>query len=176
MAKEANTYTNPGQALPSFIEEDGTKRNQSQAILLLLCMRHGVVPQSAQEEYEMHWYFETKKDHEGQNFFPAFAHDNCDEQIINDLVAVYVSIHQKCEEHWADGRQYVAGDNITAADYSFLAHNTMLRGNTGLKNPSILTKLEEQAPMSESVHVARVLNNIKAQCQASVDALQPSFC
>ena len=59
----------------------------------MLCTKHGVVPQSNEEEYEMDWYFETKRDHEGQNFFPAFAFENCDEQIINDLVAVYVAIH-----------------------------------------------------------------------------------
>ena len=85
-----------------------------------------------------------------------------------------MGIHNKCEERWADGRQFAAGNNITAADYAFLAHNTMIHGNTGLKNPSIATKIAEQT--TGSVHAARVLNNIKAQCQASVDALQPTFC
>ena len=64
VAKQAGTYTDPGAALPSFIEDDGTKRNQSAAILHLLCARHGVVPQSPEEQYEMRWYFETCTDYE----------------------------------------------------------------------------------------------------------------
>ena len=169
--------------MPAFIEDDGTKRNQADAILHYLCEKYGSKPATAEEMYEMHWYFEAKRDHEKREFFGAITTENCAEDIIDKFVANSAEMHAKCEARWADGRNFVAGNNITAADYVLLAGFTMFnlndfdgqgQGNTGLRNPSILTKMREQMG-SNSANTIRIINNIRAQCQGAIDALQPSW-
>ena len=143
-------------------------------------MKHGVMPQTAEEQYEMNWYFETKRDHEKKELFGACYNAGESEDIIDKFVANGVEMHNKFEARWADGRQFVAGNNITAADYAFLAGFTCIHGkdgtgNPGLRNPSIVSKFREAVPEANSVNTMRILANIKAQCQASVDALQPTW-
>ena len=141
----------------------------------MLCMQNGVVPQTPEEEYEMDWYFETNKDHDKKDLHPAIFQEGCDEEIINKFIANAIEMSKKLEERWADGRQYVAGNTLTAADFTYLANITMIRGNTGIRNPSINTKFDEQMPVGSYPNIERVVGNIKALCQASVDALQPTW-
>ena len=58
-AKAAGTYTPVGGSLPSWVEVDGRKKNQGQAILNYLCKQHGAVGANADQIYEMHWFFQT---------------------------------------------------------------------------------------------------------------------
>ena len=43
-AKAAGTYTPVGGQMPAWVEDDGTKRNQTNAILQYLAMKHGCAP------------------------------------------------------------------------------------------------------------------------------------
>ena len=130
---------------------------------------------TAEEEYEENWYLETVRDHEKKELFPAIMTENCDEAILDAFVANFVEMGKKCEERWADGRQYVAGNTMSAADFVYLAGHTMIHGNTGLRNPSLAAKFEAAAPMANAPNCMRILNKMKEHCQATVDALQPTW-
>ena len=105
----------------------------------------------------------------------AITQENCPEETIDKFVANYVEMDQKCEERWNDGRKHVAGDQITMADYIYLAGHTCVYTNTGLKNPSVRTKFHEIATPEAYPNMFRVLNNIMGPLQATVDRLQPTM-
>ena len=120
----------------------------------------------------MNWYLETIKDYEKKELMPAIVQENCPEETLDAFVAHYAELGKKLEERWADGRQYVAGNNITAADYVFLANYTMVRDNPGLKNPSLATKFNA---LDQGVHNQRILAKMREHCQASIDRIQPTM-
>ena len=126
----------------------------------------------------MAWYFETLKDHEIPEFRQAIMTENCADEILTKCAEEVKKQQVKFEERWADGRAFVAGANVTAADFQFLAGFTCMQGkdgqgNPGLKNPAIATKIREAC--ADATHTTRVLNNIMALCQAQIDTLQPTM-
>ena len=117
-AKAAGTYTAVGGSLPSYIEPNGEKKSQSIAILHHLSKKHGKTAANGQEAYELHWLFETKKDHEDKATFGAIFTAGCDAEIIDKFIANVKLQLDKCDEHYADGRERCSGGaNATAADY-----------------------------------------------------------
>ena len=128
-AKMAGTYTPVGGSLPAWIS-GGKKYTQSMAILSMLAQQFGKVPQTPEQVYEMNWYIETKKDHDDKKeLMVAITQENADEETIAKFVANYAEMNTKCEERWNDGRKHVAGDQITMADYIYLAAYTCVRAN-----------------------------------------------
>ena len=172
-AKSDGTYTAPGGQLPAYIDADGTKRSQQLAILNYLCAQHNVVPATADEEYELYWYFETVKDHDNKANFGAIFTEGAPEDIINGFINDAKALYDKMEERWADGRVHAAGANITAADYYLLSQYTQAIINPNLRNPIISQTLGPYA--AAKPNCMRVINSIKAELQSTVDALPNSW-
>ena len=160
-AKAAGTYTAPGGSLPSFIEADGTKKNQQMAILNYLAVKHGAVAATPEEEYEQHWFFETGKDHEKKDLVGAIFNEGAPEETVNAFIDNIKALFDKLDERWADGRVHVAGASITAADYYVLTGYTSLVCNTNLRNPAISAALKPHAESKQNY--MRVVNSIKAE-------------
>ena len=77
----------------------------------------------------------------------------------------------KYDERWADGRERVAGGaNATAGDYTLLANYTSVVVNPNLRNPRVSQECSAHAETKPNY--MRVVNKIKADCQATVDAIQ----
>ena len=167
--KEARELTSPGNALPSFVEDDGTKRNQQMAIMQYLAMKHGVVPQTADEMYEMNWYFETLKDHEKREQAPAIFTPGADQEILDAFVETWSGVYDLFEARWSDGRTHVAGNSITVADYYALATFTSITTNPNLRNPSLSQRMT--AKVESCPNVMRVITSIKNELQGAVDSL-----
>ena len=121
----------------------------------------------------MLWYFETLKDHDKPELFPAIFKEDAPQETVDAFIENAKALFNKLEARWADGREHVAGASITAGDYYALAQNTQVVLNTGLKHPSIQAKLAEH--WATLPNCQRVINNIKAPLQSTVDALQPTW-
>ena len=82
--KEAGTYGPPeGTGMPIWVEDDGTFKTQSMAILKFMAHEHGFFPQTPAAMFEAEWYLANSTDH----FAPDgsmkayFAADANEEQI-----------------------------------------------------------------------------------------------
>ena len=95
------------------------------------------------------------------------------QETLDAFVANSTAVLAKYDARWADGRVHCAGASITAADYTLLADFTAMFTNTGLKNPSIQPRLLEL--YNASPNYKRVVDSIKGELQATVDALQPTW-
>ena len=169
-AKAAGTYTAVGGSLPSYIEPNGEKKNQAVAILHHLAKKHGKTCATGEEAYEMHWLYETRKDLEDKDTFSAIFTEGADAAIIDKFIANVKLLMDKCDERWADGRERVAGGpNATAGDYTLLAGYTSIVTNANLRNPRISQECSAYAETKQNY--MRVVNKIKADCQATVDAI-----
>ena len=118
----------------------------------------------------MHWLYETRKDLEEKDTFPAIFTEGADAAIIDKFIANVKLLMDKCDERWADGRERCAGGpNATAGDYTLLAGYTSVVANPNLRNPRISQECTAYAETKPNY--MRVLNKIKADCQATVDAI-----
>ena len=80
-AKADNRYNSTG--LPVYIDDEGKAVNQQQCILQSLAMKHGLGAQSAEQTYEMFWFYETGKDHDGvENAGKALFMADCTEEFL----------------------------------------------------------------------------------------------
>ena len=81
----------------------------------------------------------------------------------------------KIEKRFADGRKFVAGDNVTPADFRLLSVVTQIYKNTGLKYDDVKTQLA--AIYEPLTNVQRVCANIEALGSVAqvVAALEPSL-
>ena len=118
------------------------------------------------------WYFETKVDHTKAELMPALFSAEAPAETIDGFVANISACIAKWDARWADDRVHAAGANVTAADYDLLAGFTCYVSNTGVKNASIQTRLTEV--YNSSPNYKRVVDNIKSELQATVDALPVS--
>ena len=106
---------------------------------------------------------------------PAIFTAGADEEVINKFIAGIKGFVDKCDEHWADGRERVAGPgaNVTAGDLVLLTGYTSLITNSNLRNPRVSTELSEYVQTKENY--MRVLNKIKGDLQSTVDGLGASW-
>ena len=103
-AKAEGRWNGTG-GLPVLVEEDGTVRNQQHAILQYLAVKHGLGPQSAEQTYEMQWFYETDKDHGNvENAGKALFMADCTEEFLTIAVDNKAKLFDKWEARWADGR------------------------------------------------------------------------
>ena len=95
------------------------------------------------------------------------------QETVDGFVKNFTEFAAKLDARWADGRAHATGANITAADYKILSDFTAIVSNTNLKTPAVSTSLMEV--YNSHANYKRVVDNIKSECQATVDALAPSF-
>ena len=171
--KAAGTYGENAQ-LPVYVDESGKIFNQGNAILQMLAMKHGLGPQNAEEMYEIMWFFETIADHKPDAEYRAVLFtEGAAQESIDKMVEEQIKLLNKFESRWADGRAYCSGANITAADFFNLTAFTSLFNNPNIRNPSLSERV--MVHYATLTHVKRVMENIKGQCQATVDALELSW-
>ena len=171
-AKAAGTY-GAGNSVPVWVEDDGTVKNQGNAILHYLAHKHGLNCATAEEQYELNWFYETGNDHQKPEFMKALFNADADQATIDGFVAEMNKNADKLEARFADGRAHVTGANISAADFSLLAGHTGVISNSHLRCPSISERL--MADTASRPNLARVLANIQSECQATVDAIVPGW-
>lgn len=75
----------------------------------------------------------------------------------------------KVDQAFSDGRSRVCGENLTATDFELLSNYTGIVANPHGRNPSCQAAILAHAQTKE--HYMRVVNNVKKDCQASVDKL-----
>ena len=160
--------------MPIYVDESGKPYEQAKAILIMLAMKHGLEPKSADEMYELNWYYETVADHDPDAVHNAVFTDDASAELIDKCVDVTIKMMNKMEARWADGRAHCSGANVTAADFDFLTTFTKLIANTNLKNKVISDRL--LAHFNTLPNHQRVLNGVKSDCQSVIDALPPSWC
>ena len=64
----------------------------------------------------------------------------------------------KFNERWSDGREHVAGDDVTAADFNLLAFYTSIVTNPGIHNPQVGVQLKEK--IESLPNAKRIIDNI----------------
>ena len=121
----------------------------------------------------MIWFIETNLDHKKPEHGPAVFTAGADEALIAAAVENTKAQLDKWNARWADGRAHVAGANKTKEDYNLLTMFTSIFENTHARNPSFGAAVLAHAHTLE--HVMRVVNHIKAECQAEVDAVPQAW-
>ena len=91
---------------------------------MMLAMKHGMGPNTAEEMYELNWICETKADHEPEEHKTAIFLVDAPAETIEKAVEANIKCMDKMEARWADGRAHACGANLSAADFFFLAGYT----------------------------------------------------
>ena len=76
---------------------------------------------------------------------------------------------KRLDLRWADGRQHVAGTNISAADFNLLAFYTSMVTNRGMYHQKVPELLQEKlAPLE---NVKRVIENMAYPLKSTIEKL-----
>ena len=171
--KEAGMWgENP--SLPMYIEdEEGAeevKLTQSTAILEYLAVKHNVMPASAKEAYERTWYFETEHDFKSKKGWgTAMMQDEVEVTEMFGTINLRKEFMMKLEVRFADGREHAAGNSVTTADFALLTFYLSSVVNEHMRHALVREQLTERA--NALPNLMRVVNNIKAPLQATIDAM-----
>ena len=129
----------------------------------MLAMKHGLGPKSAEEMYEIMWFFETIADHKPEAEYRAVLFtENAAQESIDKMVEEQIKLMNKCEARWADGRAHCSGADITAADFFLHTAFTSWYNNPNIRNPSFSERI--MVHYATLPHTIRVMDNIKSQC------------
>ena len=113
-------------------------KNQSVAILRFLCEEFVLTPMRSWGRYELDWYFETKADADGKpGAYDAIYNADTNQDQINFTVECFTAFLERLDVRWADGREHIAGRDVTAADFNLIAFYTSIVTNPGLYSPEI---------------------------------------
>lgn len=169
-AKAAGTY-GAGNQLPVLIKKDGTILNESKAILDFVCHGKDHQPKTPMESYWLTAFRSMQADYAPkEGFMTAFFKQEATADEIAKTVSLNCEVVDKLDKMFSDGRSRVAGENITAGDFELLTGWTSVIANPKARNPSCNEQIK--AHCETKTHYMRVLNNIKSDCQAQVDALE----
>ena len=170
--KAAATYGANVQ-MPIYVKDDNTHMTQSMAILKSLAMEHGYMPTTAQEFYEAEWFLDTATDMLAKpGVVGALLNDDATEEQQQVAADAITGLMDKYNTRFSDDRAHVAGATLTYADFQCLATYTSVIDNAHVKHQKI--KDATTAKKADCANLMRVVDAIKGQCQATVDALQPS--
>merc|ERR1711990_1294034 len=115
--------------LPWYFDDNGKCYTQSCAIIRALAAQHGYVAADTWKQYDCEWVLEMMHDTREQFDFikpaavPVFsggAKQATDEEKTTAL-ALHVKMLDALENLCKDGRKYLAGDQLTAADFNLLS-------------------------------------------------------
>ena len=118
----------------------------------------------------MDWYFEAKADFDTKPGImdPMYVENVTDEQV-QTMIEYFSTFLTKLNDRWTDDRIYVAGRDVTAADFNLLAFYTSIVVNPGINKPEIGTALK--AKIDELPNTKRVIENIVAPLQKIISKL-----
>ena len=144
----------PSGQVPVWIDDNGVKHNQSKAILLAVGAQHGYLPTDAWELYQVMWVLETHADllkpqHIGKLFMGNFTEEEAD---------AFIADGDKFNAAWdarlkSFGKNFLAGDKVTVADFLIFANYRSVFLNENLKQADlVLPRLKESVAKYEDLN------------------------
>ena len=169
--KAAGTY-GAGSQMPIFVQDDGTYFTQSMAILKMLAFEHGYMPTTAKCHYEVAWMEGVSVDIIEKPERYALMKDDADDAARQTCIELLEKFITKLDEHFADGRAHVGGNQMTYGDFALLAIVTSHYENAHGKHADI--KAACSAKVQSCANVMRVLAPMRELCAATIAAIPAS--
>ena len=123
--------------LPWWVADDGKVYTQSVAILQALADEHGYRSDDPWVQFESNWAFECCNDFKEKPEFiiPFYKGAEATDEQRTATLELVCKLLDRLDARFADGRKYVAGDVITAADFYLAAIDCAYFSNPNGKVP-----------------------------------------
>ena len=134
----------PNGQVPLWVDDAGVTHNQTNAIIRALGIQHGYYPVAdAWAAYEVDWVVEVYNEFWNPKFYSIYFNQNeLNEEGIAERVAHFEKMsHQLEKKLAAHGKDFLAGDKITIADFLIFSAYQCVVLNAATSRPTLTAAL-----------------------------------
>ena len=133
----------PGGTLPIWVDENGLMLGQSVSLLQAFARKLGYTPKGFIGDWANQWVSDTLNDFQSKGYTGKLFGPSVDEATVKAWAADNLKLNLDIEKHLDMMKtKFLAGDNLTAADFHFYAHVTSFAYNKNMNHQNVHVALK----------------------------------